>query len=201
MALSPYEEVKANVSLVEEFEAKGMHLRPAGPGKFKCECPFHNEKTPSMFVNYGDMEYYYCFGCSASGDVIDFISNYDKISKIDALEYFRKKYNLKYVIDLDYDDLIGAEKIKRKIEDKKYISNYLDVINKSVYKFLKKSDSPKMDFLYLKSCLREVYQSLLDGNIQYFEYLRSRYLKQLIKAIEKEKENPTENEVLENEIT
>lgn len=188
MSTSPFEEVKEHVSIVDEFEAKGLHLRPAGANMYKCECPFHNEKTPSMFVNYGDVEYYHCFGCKSSGDVIDFICNYDKISKKEALDYFKKKYNLKYIVDLDYDDLIGSERKKKRTVNRKYVANYLDMVNKTVYKFLKRSKDPKNDFQYLKSCLREVYQSLFDGNIQYFEYLRSRYLKQLIAAVEKEKE-------------
>ena len=32
-------------------------------------CPFHDDKNPSMKLNE---EYFYCFGCGATGDVIDF---------------------------------------------------------------------------------------------------------------------------------
>jgi DNA primase len=31
-------------------------------------CPFHNEKTPSCAVDY-DKNYFYCFGCGATGTV------------------------------------------------------------------------------------------------------------------------------------
>jgi hypothetical protein len=34
-----------------------------------CRCPFHNDHTPSLKLNE---DYYYCFGCGATGDVIDF---------------------------------------------------------------------------------------------------------------------------------
>ena len=35
-------------------------------------CPFHNEKTPSFTV-YPDTQSFYCFGCGAAGDVINFV--------------------------------------------------------------------------------------------------------------------------------
>ena len=35
-------------------------------------CPFHSDKKPSMCV-YPDTQRYYCFGCDATGDVIDFV--------------------------------------------------------------------------------------------------------------------------------
>ena len=34
-------------------------------------CPFHNDRTPSMKLNE---DYFYCFGCGAHGDVIDFVA-------------------------------------------------------------------------------------------------------------------------------
>ncbi|PCJ27331.1 MAG: DNA primase [Rickettsiales bacterium] len=46
-------------------------------------CPFHNEKTPSFTVN--DIKrFYHCFGCSAHGDVIRFVSEINGISYKDA---------------------------------------------------------------------------------------------------------------------
>ena len=37
-------------------------------------CPFHNEKTPSFTV-YPETASYYCFGCGAGGEVINFVRN------------------------------------------------------------------------------------------------------------------------------
>lgn len=48
----------------------------------KCCCPFHDEKTPSFMV-YDD--HYYCFGCGAFGDVVNFVADYKHIKKIDAV--------------------------------------------------------------------------------------------------------------------
>ena len=34
-------------------------------------CPFHADRTPSMKLNE---DYFYCFGCGATGDVIDLVA-------------------------------------------------------------------------------------------------------------------------------
>ncbi len=48
-------------------------------------CPFHNEKTPSFSVNSA-RQFYYCFGCGAKGDAIQFLMDFHSISFIDALK-------------------------------------------------------------------------------------------------------------------
>ena len=55
------------VALVQEFVA----LKKAGTS-FKGLCPFHAEKTPSFHV-HRDRQFFYCFGCQASGDAIQFL--------------------------------------------------------------------------------------------------------------------------------
>lgn len=44
-------------------------------------CPFHNDRTPSMKLNE---DYFYCFGCGASGDVIDLAARLFSLSGYDA---------------------------------------------------------------------------------------------------------------------
>lgn len=46
-----------------------------------CCCPFHSDKTPSMKINE---TYFYCFGCHATGDVIDFTAQLFDLSPFDA---------------------------------------------------------------------------------------------------------------------
>ncbi len=53
--------------------------------EFKGCCPFHNEKTPSFYVN-DDKQFYHCFGCGAHGDVIGFVMRYDHLSFPEAVE-------------------------------------------------------------------------------------------------------------------
>ena len=45
----------------------------------KCLCPFHKESTPSFNI-YDETESYYCFGCGAGGDSIDFVKEHKGIS-------------------------------------------------------------------------------------------------------------------------
>src|SRR3954467_7909022 len=47
-------------------------------------CPFHQEKTPSFKVDPAK-QYFYCFGCKASGNAIDFVMKRDRVEFIDAL--------------------------------------------------------------------------------------------------------------------
>jgi len=54
-------------------------------------CPFHDEKTPSFNI-YND--HYYCFGCKASGDAIDFIRKTAGLGFIDALKNLAQKFGI-----------------------------------------------------------------------------------------------------------
>lgn len=47
-------------------------------------CPFHSEKTPSFHVR-PDKQLFYCFGCKAAGNAIDFVMRRDRVEFIDAL--------------------------------------------------------------------------------------------------------------------
>lgn len=62
-----FENVKAVVTVRQAAEHYGLKV---GRGNMAC-CPFHNDHTPSMKLNE---DYFYCFGCGAHGDVIDFVA-------------------------------------------------------------------------------------------------------------------------------
>ena len=76
-----FESVKAAVTVRQAAEHYGLKV---GHGNMAC-CPFHNDHTPSMKLNE---DYFYCFGCGATGDVIDFVarlfnlSNYGTAQKL-----------------------------------------------------------------------------------------------------------------------
>jgi DNA primase len=81
------EELKQRLPLSKIVSGKVKLLRNGNI--YKGLCPFHNEKTPSFSVN----DYkgsYYCFGCHAHGDVINFISNIDKLSFTETVAYLAK---------------------------------------------------------------------------------------------------------------
>ncbi|MCL2247425.1 MAG: CHC2 zinc finger domain-containing protein, partial [Lentimicrobiaceae bacterium] len=47
-------------------------------------CPFHADDTPSCRI-YPQTNSFHCFGCGATGDTIEFIEKYERISKHEAL--------------------------------------------------------------------------------------------------------------------
>ncbi len=61
-----------------------VNLTPAGKGRLKGLCPFHNEKTPSFQVDT-EQGYYYCFGCKAGGDLFSFVQRTENLSFGDTL--------------------------------------------------------------------------------------------------------------------
>ncbi|MEM6811990.1 MAG: DNA primase [Pseudomonadota bacterium] len=85
MTLSPrfLDELRSRVTL-SDFVGRKVRLTRAGR-EFKGCCPFHNEKTPSFYVN-DDKNFYHCFGCGAHGDVIGFAMQHDNLSFIEAVE-------------------------------------------------------------------------------------------------------------------
>ena len=75
--------LKARHSLAEVVESAGVKLR--GRGRVRQGfCPFHGESEPSFTV-YGDTEKYWCFGCGAGGDVLDFIQRVEGLTLPEAI--------------------------------------------------------------------------------------------------------------------
>ena len=71
-------ELKARNPLGDAVEAAGVALR--GKGRVRQGvCPFHNEAEGSFTV-YGDTEKFYCFGCGAGGDVLDFVGRMEGLT-------------------------------------------------------------------------------------------------------------------------
>jgi len=52
---------------------------------FVARCPFHAEKTPSFSVNQ-KKQFFYCFGCGASGNAISFLMDFSRLDFVEAVE-------------------------------------------------------------------------------------------------------------------
>ncbi|MGH1374348.1 MAG: DNA primase [Cellvibrionaceae bacterium] len=65
-----------------------VKLKKTGKNYSAC-CPFHDEKTPSFTVS-PDKQFYYCFGCGASGSALSFILEHDRLNFPDAVEELAK---------------------------------------------------------------------------------------------------------------
>jgi DNA primase len=75
-----------------------VQLRPAGAGRMKGLCPFHDEKTPSFNVNIA-LGYWKCFGCGVSGDAITFVREVDHLDFADAVEVLARKAGVEVVYE------------------------------------------------------------------------------------------------------
>ncbi|PEQ11117.1 DNA primase [Novosphingobium sp. PC22D] len=63
---------------------RSVRLTRAGR-EFKACCPFHNEKTPSFYVN-DEKGFYHCFGCGAHGDAIRWMTDHQGLEFMDAVK-------------------------------------------------------------------------------------------------------------------
>ena len=89
MAESVFEAVKQSVTVRETAQMYGIEVNRSG---MAC-CPFHDDKNPSMKLNE---EYFYCFGCGATGDVIDFTARLYNLSPKEAAEKLAQDFGLAY---------------------------------------------------------------------------------------------------------
>lgn len=66
-----------------------VELKHSG-STFSCRCPFHTEKTPSCHF-YPQTQSFYCFGCGAGGDVVNFIRMIESLDYIEAVRFLAQR--------------------------------------------------------------------------------------------------------------
>ena len=86
------DELLARTDIVDIIEAR-VPLKKTGQGYLGL-CPFHQEKTPSFNVNQ-EKQFYYCFGCQASGSALDFLIKHDRMEFIPAMEHLAQRAGMK----------------------------------------------------------------------------------------------------------
>ncbi len=84
MSITPafLDQIRARIAVSTVVGARVKLTRKGN--KFWGCCPFHNEKTPSFTVS-DDKEFYYCFGCSEHGDIINFVMKTQGITFVEAV--------------------------------------------------------------------------------------------------------------------
>ena len=85
------DELKAQLNIVDII-GREVNLKKSG-SNYMGLCPFHGEKTPSFSVNENN-QFYHCFGCGKSGDVISFVQEYYKLPFMEAVERLAGEYGL-----------------------------------------------------------------------------------------------------------
>ena len=82
-----FETVKSAVTVKQAAEHYGCKVNR---GDMIC-CPFHDDRHPSMKLN---RDYFYCFGCGATGDVIDFVARLFGLSSYEAAKKLAYDFGL-----------------------------------------------------------------------------------------------------------
>lgn len=81
----------SRLDIIDVVSAR-IPLKKAGKNYSAC-CPFHNEKTPSFTVS-PDKQFYYCFGCGATGSAVKFVMEFDGLEFPDAVEKLAGDLNI-----------------------------------------------------------------------------------------------------------
>lgn len=88
---SAIENLKSQVNIVDVV-GRTVPLKRAG-SNHKGVCPFHNEKTPSFVVSE-QKQIFTCFGCGATGDVIEYVKRYYNLDFAEAVEKLAGEYGI-----------------------------------------------------------------------------------------------------------
>jgi DNA primase len=95
---------------IVDIASSYFNLEKKGGSYWAC-CPFHHEKTASFSINESG-QFYHCFGCGASGDVIKLVSEMETLDFMDTVKLLAEKAKLP-IPQTDFDSQKTAEQ-KRK---------------------------------------------------------------------------------------
>lgn len=119
----PYDvilDIKSKVNIVDVI-SEYLPVEQKGKNYFAI-CPFHDDHNPSMSIS-PEKQIYTCFVCGASGNVFNFVANYEKVSFVSAVKKVAQKAGINLDINVKDD---------YKPQDTKYDKYYkmFDITNK-----------------------------------------------------------------------
>ncbi|MCH5147259.1 MAG: DNA primase [Clostridiales bacterium] len=126
--------LKEKVNIVDVV-AGYVSLEKRGANYWAC-CPFHHEKTPSFSINEPD-QFYHCFGCGESGDVIKFVKEMENIDFMDAVKLLAERVKLP-LPQTNYDS-------QKTVEQKRKRDTVLKILNDTAHFYLDNLNSGKAD--------------------------------------------------------
>ncbi len=95
------EEIRSKLDIVSVIKDY-ITVEPKG-SNFFASCPFHNDPVPSLCINPAE-QFFYCFGCKATGTVINFVQYMEKLDYYQAVEHVVKTYNLPVTMKFENHD-------------------------------------------------------------------------------------------------
>ena len=146
-----FENVKAAVTV---RQAAGHYGLKIGRGDMVC-CPFHADRTPSMKLNE---DYFYCFGCGTSGDVIDFAARLFHLSNYAAVQ------KLAYDFGIDPDKPPAAAALRKpkyplakafqreELHCRRVLCDYLHLLENWKVQYAPKSPDDTIDDRFVEAC-------------------------------------------------
>ncbi len=129
------------IDIVEVVDSR-VKLKKSGKNYSAC-CPFHDEKTPSFTVS-PDKQFYYCFGCGASGTALGFILEYERLNFPDAVEQLAKLAGLEVPREKRSDASVQRE------QERKSIYSLLEKASAYYQQQLRQHSQRQMAVNYLK---------------------------------------------------
>ncbi|MEH6453253.1 MAG: DNA primase [Psychromonas sp.] len=82
----------ARTDIVDFIDSR-VKLKKKGKDYRAC-CPFHNGNNNSSFSVSSERQFYHCFNCGASGNVLSFVMEYDGIEFVDAIETLAEQLSI-----------------------------------------------------------------------------------------------------------
>lgn len=120
---------------------------------FVGKCPFHNENTPSFNVN-NEKSFFYCFGCKAGGNILNFITKYKNLEFKEGVQFLSNYSGVPYYFNKKEKKIGSDEKIVQKILNHsnrfflEYLKNYAPAYNYINSRGLRDSDIDKFEIGY-----------------------------------------------------
>jgi DNA primase len=112
------EAVKNAVDMIDLVSGR-TQLRKAGT-EWRGRCPFHDERTPSFWVNPLE-KVFYCFGCQAKGDAISFVKDTEALDYPAAVEWLAERYGVRLEFEESSPDAdrrrLERERLLRLLDD------------------------------------------------------------------------------------
>lgn len=127
-------------------------------------CPFHHEKTASFCINREE-QFYHCFGCGKSGDVITFIMEFEALDFMEAVKLLANKVHMP-LPDFNYD----SEKVKEAKERKETLLSILNDTAHFYYNNLKtgKADN-HLEYMYNRGFTKDTIQKFgIGASVDYY---------------------------------
>ena len=171
-----FELVKQTIRVRDAAEHYGLQVNRSG----MCRCPFHDDRHPSMKLN---RDYFYCFGCGANGDVIDFVARLFGLSSYEAAK------KLAYDFGIDPDKPPAAMALKKPYplarafrNDEMYcqrvLCDYLHLLEHWKIEYVPQSPEDDPDDRFVEAC------HMIDYVNHLLDVLMFAELEQRVKAVD-----------------